>query len=502
MTVDRKLLYRTPRPYQDDAIDFLCYNVFAGLFIDMGLGKTMIILHAILELPRPVLLVGPIRVIETVWEQEAREWAATRNLRFSLLRGSPAERRAAAEVEADVYLVNPELLEEALTLRDDYQVLVIDESSQFKNPSTKRFKRLRKHLKRFKHRIIATGTPAPNSLLDLWSQIFILDQGKRLDTAFGRFQRKFFYTVDWQGYKWEAHDWAQDEITKIVSDLVFEMSLEDAGIGLKEPVNNIVPVRLPAKARKIYDDMEKRAFANLGKGQELTAAMAATKTMKLRQLASGFVYDDEGNVSQVHDAKIQALQEIVEGTGSPIIVVYQFQHELKALQKAFPQGVTFGKRGPGWDKLARLAEHQRDAWNAGKIPIMFLHPQSGGHGLNLQFGGHVMAIFTASFSLEQMDQIRRRIQRSGQQKTVIYHWLVAEGTVDNILLEVLQGRAANQKGVLRLIKEYANAKNNHRRGTGRGGEVDPGPVPGKGVGAPGPAHRRPRYVPRRPRGSA
>lgn len=449
--VPRRLLFRVLRPYQDEAVDFLIDNPFAGLFIDMGLGKTAIILHAILEFEGPVLLIGPIRVIETVWEKEAREWAATRNLRFSLLRGTPAQRKAAAGVEADIYMVNPELLEEALELRNDYKVLVIDESTLFKNPSSKRFKTLRKHLARFDRRVIATGTPAPNSLMDLWSQVFILDRGERLDRAFSRFKNKYFYQTDWQGFKFEPHDWAKDKIVEAVSDVVYRVP--DVGVlPAREVIRNTVTIPLPPKARKVYAQMEKEAFAEL-KGQKvLTAATAATAMMKLRQIAGGFVYDEEGKVHAIHTEKIQAVESILAETGSPVLLVYQFKHELAALKKAFPQGVEF------------TSDREAD-WNEGKLPLVFVHPQNAGHGLNLQFGGHTMIVYSGSFSLEQMSQIMKRIDRPGQKHPVIYHFLVAEDSVDNLLMGVLERRAGDQTQVLQMIKEYADRhakKNRHR----------------------------------------
>jgi len=431
------------RPYQDEAVDFLVDHPKAGLFIDMGLGKTAIILNALLELEGPTLLVGPIRVIETVWRQEALLWPGTKRLTFSLLRGTPAERTKAAAAEADVYLVNPELLPEALLLRS-YNNLVLDESTLFKNPSTKRFKELRKHLGKFK-RVIATGTPTPNGLLDLWSQVFILDQGERLGRAFGRFKEDYFYPTDYQGYKWAPKPEAREAILGKIHDLIFRVPA--TALAARQVFHNPVSIILPPPALKQYKSMEKEAFARLADGEVLTAAFAASVMMKLRQMASGFVYDDDGQVVEVHTSKIDATRTILEETGSPVIIVYQFRHELAALQKAFPSGQVYS------------AEIQDD-WNAGKVSPLFLHPQTGGHGLNLQYGGHTMVIFSSSFSLEQMSQTMGRIDRQGQTSHVVFHHLVAQETVDELLQQVLGERAENQSEVLRLIKEYADAKNN------------------------------------------
>lgn len=484
---------RQLRPYQDRGVDFLLDTPKAALWVDMGLGKTAIILHALLDLLRSgevkgkVLLIAPLRVVETVWEQEAQEWVPTRGLRFSVLRGTPKQRKEAASREADIYMCNPELLEEALKARSDYEVLVIDESTLFKNPSTKRFKMLRKHLRRFSRVIEATGTPTPNGLEDLWSQIFLLDQGDRLFSSVTRFRNHYFYQTDYLGYKRAPHDWAKEDILSRVSDLIFRIprDSEEMNLGLKEPLENLVRIPLPDRARKLYDQMEKRALMSL-RGVDISAPMAATKFAKLRQIAGGFVYDEEGKPLPIHKEKLKATREIVEGTGSPVIVVYQFQEELRLLREEFPEGVVFGRPGGKWTKPGGLAAKHRDAWNRGEIPILFLHPQSGGHGLNLQFGGHVMVIYSGSFSLEQMDQVRKRIDRPGQKEVVVYHWLLIEDSVDFLLLDVIQTRSGDQSQVLSLIKEYADGKKHHNRRPRRGGEVEAGVDPGL------PARKEPR----------
>lgn len=432
------------RPYQVAGIDYLKRNPCAGLFIDMGLGKTAIALHAFLSFPKPILLVGPIRVIETVWEPEARKWPATKDLTFSLVRGQKAARSKALEADADVFLVNPELLPEALEARS-YGALVIDESSMFKNPSTKRFKLVRKHLKKFARRVILTGTPNPNSLMDLWSQIFILDLGARLDTAFFRFKQRYFEQLDFMGYKFGPREGATEKVTETISDLIYRVEAE-GNLPAREVIENPIPVELPSSVRRIYREMERRAFIELGKETTITAVNAAAAMMKLRQLAGGFVYDDDQGTQALHQEKIYALESILDETGSPVIVVYHFQHELAALQKKFPYGVTLDK---GWTQ---------EAWDAKEIPLLFLHPASGGHGLNLQYGCHTMVIYSASFSYEQMAQTRARIDRQGQMAPVIFHFLRAVDTVDDLLLEVLEAKKISQATVLSMVKEYANAR--------------------------------------------
>lgn len=436
---------RILRPYQVAAVDHLKKTPCAALFIDMGLGKTAATLHSFLSMDGPILLVGPIRVIETVWEAEAKKWPATKDFRFSLVRGSPAARRRALEADADIYLVNPEILEEALLARP-YGVLVIDESTMFKNPSTKRFKILRKHLPKFKRRILLTGTPAPNSLMDLWSQMFILDRGERLETAFYRFKSRYFEQVDYMGFKFEPRAGSEAIITSLISDIVFRVEAK-GNLPEREVIPNPIEVHLPPDARKLYAKMEKDAFIRLSQEPNITAANAAAATMKLRQLASGFVYNDDGHTVAVHKEKIDALRSVIDETGSPVIVVYQFQHELAAIRKAFPHGIALTDK-----------EWTQERWDAGEIPLMFLHPDSGGHGLNLQEPCHTMVIFTPSYSFERMAQTMARIDRQGQKHPVVFHTLRAADTIDDLVYQVLDRKERVQSNVLQMVKEYADAR--------------------------------------------
>lgn len=438
---------KTLRPYQHKAIEHILGNPSSALFADMGLGKTASTLHAILSLPKPVLLVGPIRVIETVWRQEAKEWESTKDLSFALVRGSPGTRKQAIETKADVYLVNPEILKEVLESGKTFSTLVVDESSMFKNPSTQRFKLLRKHLRKFQRRVILTGTPTPNSLMDLWSQIFILDEGRRLLPSFYAYRERYFEQTDYLGYTFAPRSGAKEYITRSISDLVLRIEAK-GNLPDREVLWNDVRVSLPPAAMKLYEALETKALAQLDNEDSVTAINAAAGLMKLRQVASGFVYTDSGGVEEVHQEKIKAVQEILEETQPPVVLVYQFKHELAALQKAFPQGKIF-------------EPELMEAWNKGEIPLLFLHPASGGHGINLQKSCHTMILFSSSFSYEQMAQTIARIDRQGQEHPVIIHSLIAEGTVDTVLKQVLQDKASTQNSVLNLIKNYATQKTRH-----------------------------------------
>ena len=315
------------RHYQCQAIEHMLANPQAGLFLDMGLGKTASALTCLYELDRfgcgKALVVGPIRVIETVWRQEARLWEHTQDLTFSLIRGSKAQRAAALEEDAKIYLVNPEHLQEVFELLGDrissFETLVIDESSMFKNSTTKRFKALRQSVKKFARRYILTGTPTPNKLMELWPQIYLLDGGKRLGTSFYKFREQYFYTVDRYGYKWQPKPNAVEKIYAAIADLVLRMDAKDY-LELPPVVFNRVEVQLPEQVMSVYRAVEDAAFAKLTDTTNISAMNVVGAMMKCRQIANGVVYthDHEGNqgIERMHSAKMDATKEIIEGTGS------------------------------------------------------------------------------------------------------------------------------------------------------------------------------------------
>ena len=448
------------RGYQGRAIEHLLSHPQAGLFLDMGLGKTASALTAVYEFSRfgvgPTLVVGPIRVIETVWRQEAKLWDHLKDLTFSLVRGSPEERKTALATKADIYLINPEHLEWMFeTLGEgpyQFETLIIDESSMFKNVSSKRFKMLRFRVKHFSRRYILTGTPTPNKLLELWSQIFILDGGKRLGSSFTRYKERYFYPVDRWGYKWEPRPKAKVEIFAAIADLVLRMDAKDY-LQLPEVVHNRVMIQLPPTAMKIYKEVEDQALSKISEEVSISAVNAISALIKCRQIANGVVYVNDGLETQVlHTEKIKATVEIVEETGSPVIVVYNFKHELALLKAALKEF------SPVVLTEAKDASEVIQDWNAGKIQVLLLHPQSGGHGLNLQEGGNTMIWFGLTFSYEQYVQTIARINRQGQTKPVVLHVLVAENTVDLLMEEVIEAKKAGQDELFNYLQRYANRK--------------------------------------------
>lgn len=457
------------RKYQVEGVDFLLARMGAGLYQDMGLGKSITALTTILELRNfgygPALVIGPIRVIETVWRQEAAEWEHTQHLTFSLIRGSELQRRESLRRVVDVYLINPELLGWLFrTIKKPYpwEILFIDEASMFKKAGNVRFRKLRYKVKLFRRRYTMTGTPAPNKLLELWPHMFIVDEGQRLGRRFGDFKSRFYEQVipedpDNQRYiPWELKEGAEKKIYSLIADVVFRTE----NLDLPRVVPNPVYVTLPPKARRIYDEMEEEALSELGDGKAISAANAAVAMMKCRQIANGVVYttpsefdeDQTREIKLIHKEKLNACREIVDETGSPVIIVYNFKHELEMLKAEFQTGYVVLKESKNTERTVRR-------WNLGKIPILFLHPKSGGHGLNLQKGpGHTMIWFGLTFSWEEFIQTNRRIDRSGQKHPVIIHLIIALQTVDILLRKVLKAKENNEANLFDYLKEYRRAR--------------------------------------------
>lgn len=457
-------MLRTPADLyvnQMRAAEFMTSRLYAGILLDMGLGKTGAALTALVELiakgEGPVLLVGPIRVIETVWPVEAKIWKHTRHLKFSIIRGSVEEREKAVAKKADIYLINPEMLRWFLTRYKKYlsawKILLVDESSDFKSAGSKRFKALRYQLSKFRRRYILTGTPRPNSLLDLWTQIFILDLGKRLERRVGWYQDRFFEPVDYYGYKWEPKPGARKRIYRLIADLAIRIEAKG-----KKPIENRVVVPLPKKVMKAYREMEEEALTLLDEGLveggvELSAKNVVSAMMKCRQIANGSVYLNENKeVRVLHLEKIKAAEKIIEETGSPVILVYNFKHERDLLAKRLKQ------YSPVILSTAKNPLKVIKDWNEGKIPVLLLHPKSGGHGLNLQHGGHTMIWYGLTFSYEQYAQTIARLDRTGQKKQVVLHFLIAPGTVDELIESVLKSKARGQSHLLRFLKKYSDSR--------------------------------------------
>ena len=463
------MLQRTDlRNYQRRAVDFLKKTRRAGLFLDMGLGKTISTLTAMSDMlskgvVNRVLLVAPLRPAQGVWQQEARKWQHTKHLTFKLLTGNERQRLIALNSQAQIHVINVDNLVWLLrVLRSrakkhgwPYDALIIDESSMFKTPKSKRFGALRFQVKRFDRRVILTGTPAPKGLLDLWGQIFILDEGMRLGQQVDRYRSRFFHPGGFKGYGYVADEDAEQKILELISPLVLTMRAED-WLELPPTIKQEVYVDLPPQARSIYRKLEAEMFLELEKGST-EALSAASLSSKCWQLANGFVYleDTVGDkvFQAIHDAKLEALREVVDGVGGNILVAYWFKPDLARLRAAFPQAPAIADC-----KNKRALAKLQDEWNAGKHRVMFVHPQGSGHGLNLQGGGNTLVFFSMLWGHEYYAQVIERIGAARQIATgrdhVMIKHIIARDTVDEVMLQTQRMRHADERRAIKLLKEY------------------------------------------------
>ena len=430
------------RPYQEKARDLMVLNPSYGLFVQPGLGKTITTIKALEIIGGKTLIVAPIRVCETVWQQEAKLWDSA--LTFALIRGSIPDRIKALNQNVNVHLINPELLGWLFGQTNQWDNLVVDESSMFKNPSSKRFKILKKRLKTFKRRYILTGTPSPNSLMELWSQIGILDFGVRLGTSFSMF-RETYFTSDYMGYTWTIKKGSKEKIEYLIKNLILTLDVKDY-LDLPDLIENNIEIELPPKDKAIYKQFFRDMILETLKNGSITALSAVALHGKLSQLANGIVYNDDQQPVVLHEHKFNALQELIEAISAPVIIVYKYIHEKNKIRELWPNAVVFNEGD---------SNRHVENWNKGKIEILLLHPLSGGHGINLQHGGHNIIWLAPTPSLEQYIQTNSRLHRSGQNKPVISHMLIAKNTIDGDILKVLKNKDNSQKSFLDAMKSLS-----------------------------------------------
>ena len=445
----------TPHSYQQRATDLVVSKKSVGLFLDMGLGKTVITLTAVNELiydrfeVSRVLVIAPKRVAEDTWTREHKKWDHLRELRISKVLGTAAQRLRALEQDADVYVTGRD---NVVWLVDHYSkkkhwpfdMIVIDELSSFKNPQAKRFRALRKILGVTQRVVGLTGTPSPNGLMDLWAQVYLLDRGERLGRTIGVYREKYFRAGARNGYvvyKWEPLKGAKEQIEEKISDICVSMSAADY-LTLPERIDNVIPVKLTDAEMELYKRMEQDQLLQI-EDSDVVALNAAAVMTKLLQIANGSVYSMDGTVVNIHDAKLEALQEIIDTTDSPVLVFYSFKHDLDKILEA-----VSGAR------VLNGLEDIRD-WNDGKVRVLLAHPASVGYGLNLQEGGHTIVWYGLTWSLELYQQANARLYRQGQEKPVIIHHLIAEGTVDEQAMAALQAKDTSQAALLAALKERA-----------------------------------------------
>jgi hypothetical protein len=466
-----------PHAYQRTAISFLLSNPRSGLFLDPGLGKTSTSLAAIkilkyAEQIKGVLMIAPLRVVYSVWPGEIDKWGNFKNLNHTILHEDT--KPSIWGKQKDLYIINPEGLEwlhgELLTglktgKKCPFNCLWIDESTKFKSHDSTRFGFVCDMLPLFKRRHIMTGTPTPKSLLDLWSQMYILDEGKTLGRNYYEFRKKYFQSNDWNKYSWEIKDFSAEKIHELVAPMVLEMSADDY-LDMPELLFNDIRVELPAKAMSHYKKMEKEFFIELD-GSEVSAEAAAQASAKCHQIANGYVYEDvpEGldedeirafkrtrKAIYVHKAKIEALRDLIdELNGKPLLIAYHYKHDLKALRKLLGKDVPYIGSGVSPSQAKSIEAD----WNAGKLPILLGHPASMGHGLNLQECGNDVCFFSLTWDLELYDQFFRRIYRQGVKgNRVRVHHLIAERTTDEAMMLRLGERAREQHDLRTALKKY------------------------------------------------
>ncbi len=434
-----------PHAYQAQAIDFMLANKRCALFLEMGLGKTSITLSALQQLRadkqvHKVLVVAPLRVVKNVWEQESTKWQHTMQFRFAKVIGSVAAREKALAANADIFMINYESLPWLLTKKEfDFDTVIFDEASKMKNPKAKRFKIMKKCIHDVDRVVLLTGSPAAKSLLDVWSLSYLVDQGQRLGRTFSAYRNQYFMS-DRMGYHWEPRYKAEERIYHKLKDISLSLSANDY-LYLPKKINNVVTIRLNRSMQNQYAAFARNFITQLTDGH-ITAANAGVLTNKLLQFCNGALYTDEqGNWQEIHQYKLEALNEIVEeAMGHSVLVAYQFQSDRVRLKKHFPHA------GLATDDDAIIA------WNAGKLPMLLVQPSSAGHGLNLQAGGHIIVWFGLTWSLEQYEQLNARLHRQGQTQPVMIHHLVVEGTIDEIVLSQLGNKSITQNKLLEALK--------------------------------------------------
>ena len=434
-------------PYQLELIEKAktCPNI--GLFLPPGLGKTTTTLTIISEqFLGKTLIIAPKRVAETVWDTEVAKWQHLSHLKVSKIIGNSTQRMAGLNAQADIYLINLENVAWLCGLSDKlvFTNLIIDESSRFKDASTKRFKALKKHLKGFQRRLILTGTPTPQGMADLWSQVGILDLGQRLETSLTRFRDKYMQPDQMNRhtrvvYSWKLTPGSDQVIQDKIGDICYSLKADDY-LNLPECTYVYHGISFDPQVRKKYDELRKVMVVEVKK-ERITAPTAAALANKLLQFTSGAVYNEEGDAQEVHRAKLERLESIMEESSSPTLVFYHFKHSLQRLRLQFPEAVV-------------LDDDNIEAWRRGEIRMLLAHPQSGGIGLNLQcnVGDTAQTVwFDLPWSSENYIQANARIYRQGQEKPVIIHHLTMSNSIDEQVVKVLDGKINLQDALLNAL---------------------------------------------------
>lgn len=452
--LERYLMKFVPYKYQQYAIKHIEKNKISALFLDMGLGKTSITLTAVNELlfdsfeVRKVLVIAPLRVARNTWCDEIKKWDHLSNIKYSIVVGTEKERISALNKKADIYIINRENVDWLVNksgYKFDFDMIVIDELSSFKNHQSKRFKSLMKIRPKVKRIVGLTGTPSSNGLMDLFAEFKVLDLGERLGYFIGQYRNTYFKPDKTNGaivYSYKPLPNAEDSIYEKISDITVSMKASEY-LKMPELVISNYQVEMSDNEKKQYDEMKKNLICEIKDG-EITVSNAGSLSNKLSQFANGAVYDDEQNIVEIHSRKLDALEDIIESmNGKPLLVAYWYKHDLQRIKKRFDvKEIKTGKD---------IAD-----WNKGKIPVALIHPASAGHGLNLQQGGSTLVWFGLTWSLELYQQTNGRLYRQGQKNTVVIQHIVTKGSIDEQILKALERKNKTQEDLIEAVK--ANLK--------------------------------------------
>ena len=439
-----------PHDYQQYATEYIKSHPACAVLLDMGLGKTAISLTALLDLlfdsfeAHRILVIAPLRVARDTWPAEIEKWDHLSMLTYSVAVGSEKDRKAALMRDADIYIINRENVQwlvEQSGIPFTFDMVIVDELSSFKNHQSKRFKALMKVRPRIKRIVGLTGTPSANGLMDLWAEFKVLDMGQRLGRFIGMYRNNYFRPDKRNGqiiYSYKLLPGADKAIYKQISDITISMKATDH-LKMPELVMNTHTVELSDDEREHYDELKQTLVLQLPE-KEITVANAAALTGKLLQMANGAIYDDDGDHIHIHDRKLDALEDLIEGAnGKPVLVAYWFKHDLERIKSRFKV------------REIKSSSDIRE-WNAGKIPVAVIHPASAGHGLNLQTGGSTLIWFGLTWSLELYQQTNARLWRQGQQDTVVIHHIITDDTVDGRVLKALQSKEKIQDSLIAAVK--------------------------------------------------
>lgn len=393
-----------------------------------------------------MLVIAPLNVAKDTWADEINKWEHLNHMTVSKVLGTPKQRIDALKQDADIYITNKE---NTKWLCDYYKkdwpfdMIVVDELSTFKNHTSQRFKALKKKLPLVKRFVGLTGTPSPNSMMDLWAQVYLIDSGERLEKSFTRFRERYFkptHQVSEHVFNWELREDAEELIYQKIEDVCISMKASDY-LDMPERIDTSQEVTLSNEERKLYEELERDYILESEDDGTIVAQSGASLSQKLLQLSNGAVYTDEQDVRQVHDRKLDKLEEIVEESqGQPILLFYNFKHDKERILERFKQVVVLGSEG------------YKDEWDKGNIEILLAHPASAGHGLNLQQGGHIIVWFGLTWSLELYQQANARLYRQGQDNTTIIHHIMTENTIDQRVYKALQNKELTQDELMNAVK--------------------------------------------------